>query len=355
MQRLKGKWQKSKRERLFDITMPVIYLSEDAADTRKNISNGGGLCYSSSTRRRKKMQNGIFDVTLRQIQYFLTVAEAGSITQAAERLYIAQPLLSKKMIALEEQLGLPLLAREGRSVRLTRAGKHLYEMWKKMLDSYKRDLAEASRLQRFEMSNFSIGCFPVLNTSGFLFPFVEGLARRKPDLDIRVKRENRALLLEDLQKKELDMAFLLETDIPEGQDCFETKKVGTCPLVAVVHEKSPLAKLSAMTYDDLNGQRLIFGQPENSPQKQCGIHRLCVEHQVRPESVRYVNSDVTAVVQVEIGQGITLGPRLFYPEDNRRVRLIPFCEEQSIMAVWNKRDIEEVKKLIREFLNDSAR
>lgn len=133
------------------------------------------------------------------------------------------------MIALEEQLGLPLLAREGRSVRLTRAGKHLYEMWKKMLDSYKRDLAEASRLQRFEMSNFSIGCFPVLNTSGFLFPFVEGLARRKPDLDIRVKRENRALLLEDLQKKELDMAFLLETDIPEGQDCFETKKVGTWP------------------------------------------------------------------------------------------------------------------------------
>lgn len=70
MQRLKGKWQKSKRERLFDITMPVIYLSEDAADTGKNISNGGGLCYSSSTRRRKKMQNGIFDVTLRQIQYF---------------------------------------------------------------------------------------------------------------------------------------------------------------------------------------------------------------------------------------------------------------------------------------------
>ena len=38
MQRLKGKWQKSKRERLFDITMPVIYLSEDAADTGKNIS-----------------------------------------------------------------------------------------------------------------------------------------------------------------------------------------------------------------------------------------------------------------------------------------------------------------------------
>ena len=77
---------------------------------------------------------------------------------------------------------------------------------------------------------------------------------------------------------------------------YETKKVGTCPLVAVVHEKSPLAKLSAMTYDDLNGQRLIFGQPENSPQKQCGIHRLCVEHQVRPESVRYVNSDVTRCV-----------------------------------------------------------
>ena len=77
-----------------------------------------------------------------------------------------------------------------------------------------------------------------------------------------------------------------------------------------------------------------------------------MEHQVRPKSVRYVNSDVTAMVQVEIGQGVTLGPKLFYPEDSCRVRLIPFCEEQNIVAVWNKRDIEEVKKLIRDFLND---
>ena len=47
------------------------------------------------------MQNQSFDVSLRQIQYFLSIAETGSITQAAERLYIAQPVLSKKMMALE--------------------------------------------------------------------------------------------------------------------------------------------------------------------------------------------------------------------------------------------------------------
>ena len=82
------------------------------------------------------MQNQIFDVSLRQIQYFLSIAETGSITQAAERLYIAQPVLSKKMMALEEEIGLPLFARDGRTVQLTQTGIYLYDRWKKLLADY---------------------------------------------------------------------------------------------------------------------------------------------------------------------------------------------------------------------------
>ena len=83
------------------------------------------------------MQNQIFDVSLRQIQYFLSIAETGSITQAAERQYIAQPVLSKKMMALEEEIGLPLFARDGRTVQLTQTGIYLYDRWKKLLASVK--------------------------------------------------------------------------------------------------------------------------------------------------------------------------------------------------------------------------
>ncbi len=294
------------------------------------------------------MQNQIFDVSLRQIQYFLSIAETGSITQAAERQYIAQPVLSKKMMALEEEIGLPLFARDGRTVQLTQTGIYLYDRWKKLLADYERDLIEASRMQRFLMNRFSIGCFPVLNTGAFLYPFLEKLTGRFPELEIKVKRQNPALLLEDIQSKELDMAFILETDMPEGQDCFEVKEVSRCPLVAAVHEDNPLFGFETITYGDLNGQDLLFCLPEKSPQKHSGLHQLCVEHQVEAASVWYVNSDVTTVVQVSMGHGVTLGPKLFYPEYTPKVKLIPMrTEDLRIMAVWNKRDIAEVKERIR--------
>jgi Transcriptional regulator len=62
-------------------------------------------------------------VNLRQLQYFVTVVEEGSFTRAAQRLYVAQPSLSKQLAALEKELGGPLLERLPRGVRLTPSGR----------------------------------------------------------------------------------------------------------------------------------------------------------------------------------------------------------------------------------------
>ena len=64
-------------------------------------------------------------MTLRQLQYFVAIVEAGSLTEAAERLLVSQPSLSQQMRALERELGGPLLERLPRGVRLTAAGRVL--------------------------------------------------------------------------------------------------------------------------------------------------------------------------------------------------------------------------------------
>src|ERR1700693_2009864 len=61
-------------------------------------------------------------VELRHLRYFVAVADAGTFTQAAERMYIAQPTLSQQIRRLEEMVGAPLLQRRGEGVRLTDAG-----------------------------------------------------------------------------------------------------------------------------------------------------------------------------------------------------------------------------------------
>jgi DNA-binding transcriptional LysR family regulator len=62
-------------------------------------------------------------MNLRQLQYFVTVVDEGNITRAAQRLYVAQPSLSKQLAALEAELGGPLIERLHRQIRLTPSGK----------------------------------------------------------------------------------------------------------------------------------------------------------------------------------------------------------------------------------------
>ena len=64
---------------------------------------------------------------LRHLKYFVTAAELGSITRAAEKLFIAQPPLSAQLKQLEEEVGVPLLVRLPRGVRLTEAGASFLE------------------------------------------------------------------------------------------------------------------------------------------------------------------------------------------------------------------------------------
>src|SRR3954451_6619734 len=61
-------------------------------------------------------------VNLRQLHYFLAIADEGSFTRAAERLLVSQPSLSQQIKSLERELGGPLLERLPKSVRLTAAG-----------------------------------------------------------------------------------------------------------------------------------------------------------------------------------------------------------------------------------------
>ena len=66
-------------------------------------------------------------VELRHLRYFVAVADAGTFTQAAELMFIAQPTLSQQVRRLEEMLGTPLLQRQREGVRLTKAGTVLLE------------------------------------------------------------------------------------------------------------------------------------------------------------------------------------------------------------------------------------
>ena len=84
---------------------------------------------------------------IRILRYFLVVAKEGSITKAAQRLYITQPTLSRQLHELEEEVGKPLFLHEGRKIALTQEGRLLYR--------HAEDILERFRIMENEMRNFS--------------------------------------------------------------------------------------------------------------------------------------------------------------------------------------------------------
>src|SRR5260370_27026944 len=94
---------------------------------RHNSTVAGGALYYKDVKLRNPIGNAYISeeprLNLRQLHYFLAVADEGSFTRAAERLFVAQPSLSQQIKSLEQELGGPLLERLPKGVRLTAAGR----------------------------------------------------------------------------------------------------------------------------------------------------------------------------------------------------------------------------------------
>lgn len=95
---------------------------------------------------------------LRLLRYFLTVAKEQNFTKAAEQLHITQPTLSRQMTALEEDLGVMLFVRGGRSVTLTDEGILLKRRALEILELEEKTLEELGRGEKPVAGTVTVGC-----------------------------------------------------------------------------------------------------------------------------------------------------------------------------------------------------
>ncbi|MEV5989054.1 transcriptional regulator CynR [Streptomyces sp. NPDC052051] len=145
---------------------------------------------------------------LRHLRYLLAVAEHGNFTRAAEELHISQPTLSQQIKQLERSLGVQLLDRTGRTVRLTDAGAVYTDHARRAL----RDLAAAERavhdVQDLSRGHLRLGATPTF-TAYLIGPLIAELHTRHPGITLTVREDSQdrieaALLADDL---DLGIAF----------------------------------------------------------------------------------------------------------------------------------------------------
>ncbi|MER5794480.1 LysR substrate-binding domain-containing protein [Streptomyces sp. NPDC001980] len=189
------------------------------------------------------------DLDLRKVRYFAAVAELLHFGRAAERLHIAQPVLSRQIRALEKDLGAELFVRDSHGVTLTDAGRQLLEDARQLLaiaDGTRRRVVQAARGRRRLVVGFRAG---VVVTEA-LRAFTAG----HPDVEVRACRvewdDQEQLILDGT----VDIAYVR---LPVREEGLELRPLYSEPRVAMLPDRHRLAGKQEISLSDLDGEQWL--------------------------------------------------------------------------------------------------
>src|SRR6478672_7424951 len=190
---------------------------------------------------------------LRHLRYFIAVAEAGSLTVAAEKkLHTAQPSLSRQIRDLEYEVGVQLMSRSVHGIELTAAGRAFLDHARLALTQAEAAAQAARRAAQPVKPTFAMGFLTGQEVDWL--PHATSILRDELlNIEIRVSSDHSTMLADDLQRGRLDIAFLRREQKPD----LEYKVVAKEPLVVILPSDHPLAEHKAIDPHDLVGETYI--------------------------------------------------------------------------------------------------
>ena len=194
---------------------------------------------------------------LRQMRYFVAVAETLNFRRAAERLNIAQPALSRTVRQLEEALGTRLMERTNRWVELTEAGQVFLDGSRRTLASAERALADVRKASAGEKGHLAIG-YTDFAISGALPRLMQEFRSHYPEITIELVHMVTSVQLEALSRDEIQVGMMTG---PLSEPGLDHVTVQNERLVAILPDDHPLARLDAVPLERLAGEPFVTGQP----------------------------------------------------------------------------------------------
>ncbi|MGS1007538.1 LysR family transcriptional regulator [Achromobacter anxifer] len=247
---------------------------------------------------------------LRQLRYFEAVCAAGSVAGAAKALHIAQPALSRQMMALEEEFGAQLLVRLPRGVALTRAGEALLAQAKLMLAGAEALRAQVALAANGKAGSLKIGVMPGYSWLPGLGQAIAALSRASPDTDVQLESGLSAWQLDAIKRHELDAGVVawrspLDGDV-EGMKIYEDRMVLAMP-AAVARSVGKIRTLK-----DLAGQKFILFPRAGSPSHYDALVRILKAAGIPLTRPAAVATDLPTILGlVSAGLGCAIIPASF--------------------------------------------
>lgn len=228
---------------------------------------------------------------IRQLQYFVGIAETGRFSEASKALFVTQSAVSQQIKLLEEELGTQLFVRHSHCISLTESGQELLPLARKVL----RDIAECSDriadLKGLLCGKLDIGL--TFSLEPYIRETMLTFMNRHPKVKVNAHYRNLPDLLRMLKDGDIDIMFSMMPTSPH--DFVDSIPLTEYRLAAVMNKNHPLAKKGSLSFTDLLPHRLIL--PEKGLRDRNAIESF-VHAETGDLNVVSLINDVNAIMNI---------------------------------------------------------
>ena len=247
-----------------------------------------------------------------QLESFVEVARLGSVTRAANALYVTQPALTARLNALEQLLGTPLLVRRRGGVRLTEAGRAFLPYAERALQAVAEGRQVLDELARGIAGHVAIGASPAVSTYA-LPAILKRFAETHPAVQVAVRTGHSEEVVELVKRDEVAVGLGRALRDPE----VESFRLYEDELLLVVHPRHRFGP-SVRAAELADEQFVLFDRASSYHEL---TSALFLEAAIAPRSVMELDNIDSAKKMVEQGLGVALLPAVAVADEVRAKRL----------------------------------
>lgn len=273
-----------------------------------------------------------YGMNLRELEYLVAVAQFRHFGKAAAHCNVSQPALSMQLKKLEQELGVALFERNNKQVLITPMGTKITVRARMILQQAKDLKQFASGASDIFSGDLKLGAFPTL-APYYLPQIAPQIMREMPNIQLLLVEDKTDILIEKLQKGEIDCALMA---LPIGAENLTYEPLFSDEFYLAVPEEHELAAKDEIEQDELQNLSLLLLE-EGHCMRQNALDICSLTGANEAQEFRATSLE-TLRQMVRIGGGITLMPALARQE-NDGLKYIRFTDNppvRTIALVWRK-------------------
>jgi DNA-binding transcriptional LysR family regulator len=245
----------------------------------------------------------MFDVVeFRHLKYIAAIAETANFTRAAERLFLAQPSLSKQIKDLEDGIGIQIFVRHHDGVRVTAAGQMVVSYAQEAVKTRNEIIQAARAVHCGEIPPLRIGFFCFV-PQDVLPSLSDAYTSLFPECGMQFSGGDPAQILRRMEEKHLDAAVL---PLPISGGNWVVEQVASATLVACMRADDPLTQQTEIQPSDLGMRLKIFRNPESHPEAHARLMKMLAEIGIEPEVSCLATTPGDIQWMIQSGSGLAL-------------------------------------------------